>query len=481
MNQKGNKTSVELKASIVYTIASLFSKGLAIITVPIFTRLMSTEQMGIVNLYNSWHSMISVVATLSLTSGGYIIAMKEFKNERDKYMSSVLTLTSCMAIVLTVIYLLSPTYWESLTGLSRPLMILLLFGLLVSPATEFWLARQRYEYKYVNAGVVTIVSALVASVISIVALIVAEKMGYKNLGEVRLFSNFFVVYGVALVLWIYIFVKGKVLVNSKYWKYSLALSIPLIGNSMASQILSVSDRTMISSMVGNDAVGIYSVLYTVSSISLIIWSAINSSFVPFLFEGIEKEEKKEPIKKVANQLMFAYGTMAFLITLVAPEIVRILATEEYYEAIYIMPPIAAGVFLTSISNMYSNVLIYHKKTQFIMISSITAAVINVTLNCFAINKWGYMAAAYTTMVAYIVLAIIQAVVSIRVHRAVQKDKQANVYNNSFLLKVSIITIVLCLCCLFLYRYNIVRYMIIIGACIVGIIYRDKIIGIFKKR
>lgn len=45
----------------------------------------------------------------------------------------------------------------------------------------------------------------------------------------------------------------------------------------------------------------------------------------------------------------------------APEIVRILATKEYYEAIYIMPPIAAGVFLTSVSNMYSNLLIYHKK------------------------------------------------------------------------------------------------------------------------
>ena len=56
------------KSGFVYTFATLFSKGLAIITVPVFTRIMSTEQIGIVNLYNTWYSLITIVATLALTS-----------------------------------------------------------------------------------------------------------------------------------------------------------------------------------------------------------------------------------------------------------------------------------------------------------------------------------------------------------------------------------------------------------------------------
>ena len=134
----------------------------------------------------------------------------------------------------------------------------------------------------------------------------------------------------------------------------------MIGNSIATQILSVSDRTMISKMVGNSAVGIYSTLYTVSSLSLIIWQAINASFIPFLYENLEKPEKRNEIKSLASKLLAAFAVIAFVLTMMAPEIVRILATNEYYEAIYIMPPIAAGVFLTSVSNMYSNVLIYLK-------------------------------------------------------------------------------------------------------------------------
>ena len=42
-----------VKASAVYTIASFITKGISIITIPIFTRIMSTEQIGIVTTYNS--------------------------------------------------------------------------------------------------------------------------------------------------------------------------------------------------------------------------------------------------------------------------------------------------------------------------------------------------------------------------------------------------------------------------------------------
>ena len=80
--------------------------------------------------------------------------------------------------------------------------------------------------------------------------------------------------------------------------------------------------------------------------------------------------------------MGSYAIIAVMLTFLAPEIVKILATKEYYEAIYIMPPIAAGVFLTSVSNMYSNLLIYHKKTNYIMYSSIIAATVNLLLNLY---------------------------------------------------------------------------------------------------
>ena len=305
-------------------------------------------------------------------------------------------------------------------------------------------------------------SALASTILSMIVVLNLNKMGSDQIAVGRLYATNIVSIAISAILWIKLYAKGKTIVNIKYWKYSLKLSAPLIG--YAAQILSVSDRMMISKMVGNDAVGIYSTLYTVSSISLLVWTAINSSFIPYLYQNIEKKENR--IKELSLALMGSYAIIAVMLTFLAPEIVKILATKEYYEAIYIMPPIAAGVFLTSVSNMYSNLLVYHKKTNYIMYSSIIAAIINLILNYICINIFGYMAAAYTTLVAYIVLAGAQVIFARKVH--LKETGEKSVYNDKAVLFMAILTIMAALFGLVLYRYTGLRYIIICIGMIAGI-------------
>lgn len=454
---KIKKIPVGFKAAGVYTLASVFSRGLSIITVPIFTRLMSSTEIGVVNLYNSWHSMLSVVVTLSLTSGGYTAALREFSGERDQYQSSVLSLTSLMALLTAAVYLIRPAFWNELTGLPGTLFVLMLVGFFIMPAYDFWLARERYEYKYRLAAGLTAAMALLASAAAVAVVLFMDARGYEQVAVGRLYASNAVSYLITGVLWVILILRGKTFYNKKYWKFSLQLSIPLIGYALANQVLNVSDRMMISRMVSNSAVGIYGTLYTVSSISLLVWGAINSSFIPYLYENIDKENTG--VKRYSLMLMGSYAIIAVLLTFVAPEIVRILATAEYYESIYIMPPIAGGVFLTCVSNMYSNVLIYYKKTHYIMYSAVTAAVVNVVLNFIFIARYGYMAAAYTTLVAYIVLAIIQMLGARKVCR-LKRGEKYEVYNDKAVAVMAAATIALSLCGLLLYRHTILRYAVI---------------------
>lgn len=447
---------VGFKSAIVYLFATVFTRGLAIITTPIFTRIMTTDQVGMVNLYSSWYSMITVVSTLALTSGGFSIALREFEKERDQYVSSVLSLTSIVAIGLALVYSISITFWNDVTGLPTHLMVLLLVGLLVAPARDFWLSRQRFEYQYKLSGTVTVLSAIFASGLAVAAVLYANSIGYSDIASVRLFANYFIIYGVAFIIWLSIFWQGRCFYSSKYWRFSLQLSLPLIGYSVASQILSVSDRMMISKMVGNSAVGIYGTLYTVSSISLMVWTAINASFVPYLYQNMENTKSK--IKKLSMSMLGMYSLVAILLVYLAPEIVRILATEEYYKGIYIMPPIAGGVYFIAVSNLYSNILVYLKRTNIIMISSIIAAVINVILNYIMIEAYGYMAAAYTTLLSYVVMAVL---LSIWANREFKKHitEVDFVYDNKLILAVSIVTLVISLFAILIYDYGIVRYTV----------------------
>lgn len=477
---KLKSVSPAVKSSVVYTISNVVSKGLIIITTPIFTRIMLADQIGVVNLYTSWYSMLCVIASLALTSGGFQVAMKEYAGKRDEYQSSVLTLTTLVALLFVVIFLISPGFWSDILEMPIPAIGLMLFGFFVFPARDFWLMRQRYEFKYKLSGVIMIGSAVFASLISILFVSVANAHQIEETGLARLFGNYSIIYGVAFILFIYIFVKGRTFYNKEYWLFSLKLSIPLIGNSIATQILNVSDRVMISTLIGNREVGIYGTLYTISTASQLIWSAINASFVPYLFENIDKPYKRRKIKSITNGFMISYAVIAILISLLAPEIIRVLATDEYMEAVYMMPPVAAGIFMISLSNLYSNVLIYHRSTKSVMIASSIAAILNVGLNYIGINRYGYMAAAYTTLLCYVVMAVFQCLVSNRVHRKLAPDDQGTVYENNKILTIAGIMVVSCFGVQFLYRFNVLRYIIILLIICLCFIFKEKLLSLVKE-
>lgn len=470
-----------VKSAFVYTASSVFTRGLAVITVPIFTRLMTSEQIGIVGLYNSWYGMISAFATLSLTSGGYALAMKEYSGKRDQYVSSILTLTSLIAILIAGVYFAFPNIWQKTLGLSNRLIILMLFGFFFAPARDFWLARQRFEYKYKLSAVVSIMTAVIASTISVIVVLHMNRIHSTNIAEGRLFANYLVIYGVAAIIWISIFFKGRTLYNKEYWQMSLSLSLPLVGFNISGQVLNASDRMMISHMVNNSAVGIYGVLYTASSLSLLVWQAINTSFVPYIFQNIDNKEHK--IKEIANSLMIMYALVAVLMTYFAPEIVKILATDEYLAAIYIMPPIAGGVFLTAFSTLYSNMAVYYKKTKYVMYPAIVAACINLLLNYYFIKIFGYMAAAYTTLASFAIQSILQALWSRKVCK--QNDMDIDkIFDNRRMVLIAFITIIACMVAIPLYTNSAIRYCVILIGIIISIGIGKKLFAsgiLFKSR
>ena len=415
--------------------------------------------------------MISAIATLSLTSGGYVVALREYENQRDTYQSSVLSLTSLIALVIAGVYVLSPQLWSNILGLPNELIILMLVGFLFAPARDFWLARQRYEYKYKLSGLVMMGSALIASVFSILVVIRLSGVNEAVVAEGRLYSNYLVIYGVSAVIWVCTFIKGKTLYNKEFWKISLSLSLPLVGYSVASQILTVSDRMMISRMVGDSAVGIYSTLYTVSSLSLLVWQAVHSSFVPYIFRNIDGDHNG--IKRVSAQLMTFYAAVAVLMTFLAPEIVKILAPEEYYEAIYIMPPIAAGIFFTSFANLYSDIAVYYKRTKYVMYPAIIAALSNLILNFIFISLYGYMAAAYTTLFSYVLFAFFQGVWAGKICKEHGMGK-GTIYNDKYMIVLAIITTLISLSGVLFYGNTALRYCAIVFMFMVCIIIGKKV-------
>lgn len=466
--EKWKKMPNSVKSTIVFTISSFIIKGIAFLVTPLFTRIMSIDDYGIIITYNSWISIMDVFALLSLTSAGvFNIGLNDHKNNRDEFISSCLGLCNLTTLmVFAVVFTIKLFIYKDFL-LDLNLLIIMFVHYIFIPAQVFWLTRQKYEYRYKMAALVTIMSVLFSQIISVFCVISLKNNPafYKTLGyEFGLLLFSVPIYAILLK-------RGKKYIDFKEWKNLLKLSIPLIPHYLAQHVLSTSDRIMISKFVDTASTAIYGVVSYISLIASIIWSSINASLVPYTFEKLNKKKYKD-INNICMKLIIGCAIICCLVMLMAPEVLIILAPKNYKNGIFAVPPLVFVVFLQALYNLFANIEFYHKKTGRIATATVIASTFNVLSNLIIIPKYSYIGAAYTTMFSTIVSIVLH-------YKGYKKCQQESVYDIKSILLISLVVFVFSMISNLLYLNNPIRYFIIFVIVIAIFIYRKKIINIFK--
>lgn len=470
---KYKSLSAPVKSSVWFIICNILQKGISFITVPIFTRLLTTEQYGIFSVYNSWYSIISILATLNLSAGVYNNCLTKYPNERDKVTSSLQSLSTLITIILFVIYIVNFNFWNSTLNLSTLFVVCMFLEALFMPAYSFWVVKKRFDYKYIGIIVVSLIISLGSPILGIVAVLSTE---YK--AEARVISFVLVQVIVGLVFYIYNIYKGKTVYSKSIWTFALKFNLPLIPHYLSMMILNQSDRIMISMMDSNSSAAIYSVAYAVSTIMIVVTNAINSSFIPYTYKAL-KSKCYDDIRKTSDFLILIVGAISIIIMAFGPEIIWIVGGEEYYSAIWVIPPIASSVFFTFLYPLFANIEFYYEKTLGIMIASCIGAGANILLNYWFINIFGFYAAGYTTLFCYILFSFVHYFFQKRI---ISKNikKKYDIYNMKLIVLISVLNIVIMIGMTLVYNNFIVRYSVLAAIFIVMFIERKKIISQFKK-
>ena len=438
-----------LKATLVFAIASFATSGINYLTTPIFTRLLSGAEYGTVAVYNSWFAIVRVFASMTLIFPGILnVGLYEHAENRWKYLSSMLGITTLTTAALAVLYALCPGLFQNLLGLNGSLMLLMLLSCFTHPPTAMWTMKQRYEYRYQVTFFVTVGSAVLAQAIAVLAVLAAR----ENLAEVRLWSAGLVNMAVGLLLFVYILKQGRAFVDIPLWKKTLVVALPLIPHYLGGELLSSMDKIMIDALVDKTAAGIYSLAAILSAIGILLWRALSVMFNPFVNANLGKREFCR-IREAVKPLMLFVGVLCVIAALAAPEIIRILATEEYLAGIYVVPPVAAGIFLHAMYDTFAAVSFFHKKSARIMTATLTAAAVNLVCNYIFIKAFGFIAAGYTTLLSSLVLTAMHY----RNARIIEKEE---IYDSKYsLVSVALVTLG-CLLCNLLYPFLLARYLCI---------------------
>lgn len=468
---KYHNMPVESKAGVWFVLCNIVQKGISTITVPIFTRIMNAEQYGNYTMYLSWQGLLLIFTSLNLYYGVFNNAMIKFKDDRDRYVSSMQGLTFSFTLLIFIIYLIFKHTCNQFLGMSTNLVYLLFLQLLMMPALLFWSARQRFEFKYKILVRITLLKAVLNPFLGIIAVLVSE-----NKDVARIFTIVLVEVAIGGVISIYQFYKGKCFFDKMYWKYALLFNIPLIPHYLSGTILNQADRIMIGKMAGISEVAYYSVAYNIGMLMLLFTDAINNSFTPWFYIKM-KEKDFESIKKTANSLVILIAVLIIFLLLFAPEVIYIFASKQYMPDVYVIPPVAVTVFYIFAYVLFANIEFYYEENKMIMVASIAAAILNIILNAIFIPIFGYYAAAYTTLACYIVYTLFHYLFSIKA--AKKKENISNIYDYKFIWGCSFILICIMFGVTFIYKYFILRYVLIAVLLVSLFIKREKIISIIK--
>lgn len=473
--KKYKSMPLPVKASICFTICSILQKCISFITVPIFTRLLTTEQYGLFNVYQSWMSIIMIFATFNIQYGVFNNAMIKYDDDRERCISSFQGLTTTLTLIIFIIYLVAHDFWNSIFKLPTILMLCMFAEIFTFPALDFWSGKQRFDYKYKKLVGVTFGMALISPIVGIIAVLSTE-----NRGIMRILAAAAVNIIVYVILYVYNMYKGKKFFVKEYWRYALAFNIPLIPYYLSQMILNQSDRIIINSLCGADKAGLYSVAYSFALILLFVLNAINNSFIPWTYKKLKAKQYKD-IGRVSESIAIFIALALVLLIAFAPEMIRILAAKGYSEAVWVVPPVAGSLFFLFLAQLSINVQLFYEENIFLVKASLSSGIINIILNLIFIKIFGYIAAGYTTLFSYIIFAINNYYYMKKVCKKHLSDKEdVKIYNIRKIILLSIIFLITINFFTFLYTFTIIRYLTICMILIVMIIKRNYIIKKIKE-
>lgn len=457
-----------VKAGIWYVISEILIRGISFLTTPIFTRLLPTAVYGDVKIFDAWLYLLTPILSFAIYNS-IERAKFDFKEKYDSYVSSVITLVIAFCLLILLALIPFRGVVSFLLGCSERILWIIPTYVAFYTSITCIQKRERQMMRYKSNIALSFLSVTLSVVTSACFIIFyRSKISDSALFELRIISFYLPIILLGVCTTGVAFARGKVLINKKYWKYGLSFSLPFVFYSISMQILNQSDKIMIKGFCGSKLAGIYAVATTVVYIMDVLNNAIQGAWLPWMFEKLNINEV-ETVKKIWKILLLGMGGLTWLIVMLGPELIAFLGGKKYSEAVWLLGPMVTGSLIHFITVGYTNIEKFYKKSRLAMYTSMVSIFVNLALNYYCIQKFGYAAAAYTTATSYFCAALIH-------HLFMKKYKIYDILSSkyTFLLIGSFVLINLCSMLL----YNVPFYYrwmtIIIVFVVVVILCRNRI-------
>jgi len=407
--------------SIVYGMAETISRGIGFVLVFLYARVLTPDDLGIRTAVYGASAFVGIFYTLGLDNAFLRYFMdRDLDDRKREIFSSAFFFSSIIGIAfLIVAFLLDDPLSALLTNggsypyIMRLLFLILIIDNLVIYPTLVLRAENRLGYY-------SLIAFLRFFLFIALNLLLVWAMGRGLRGVFE--ANFLVVLILILCMLPVYRTYLDTRISFPILRRMLAFGVPTIFTILCMRVIDLSDRYVIVYLLGDEGraeLGRYSVAYTLGMVGIMVFvNSFRLAWQPFFLSLKDDPANRGIFSRIATYYTMFIGMVFTGIFLFRREIFTLYASDRaaYPASLSAIVPVVslAYIFFGLYIIMLAGVFI-REKTRYLPVVTSAAAALNVGLNFYFVPRYGIIGAAYTTVIAYIVMVVLMYVVSRRIY------------------------------------------------------------------
>ncbi len=396
-----NKPSLA-KGFIVYFIGNAGSKLILLFLLPFITAYLSESEYGYFELINTAVNLFIPVVALQ-TFEGIIRFLLDADNEKDErgVVSTSFFIVLINLIAFNLFYVIFSTVYnfEYIFFISLYFNITFLF----------------YYFQRIARGLKKQLQFSISGFLSTVGIAATclFTLMYADMKVDGIIISYFVGNFIA-VLYLLKSIDVVKYISFKSFDKKLAsriikYSFPLLFDAIIWWVMNLSDRSLLSFILGNDSVGIYGVAYKFAAILFFFNTIFYLTWQEYSIIQNKNESSVNDFTEVFGKLLVIQITAVAVLVPFSKIVIETLIAENFSDAFNYVPLLLGGTMFSSFAAFYGMKYQISKKTVSALVTSSVGGVVNLILNIIFIPIWGIWAAAFSTILSFFVLWVVRLI------------------------------------------------------------------------
>jgi O-antigen/teichoic acid export membrane protein len=402
------------KHSLVYGGAQVLVRGVSLLLLPLYTRVLSPTDYGVMDIIGIAVTFLTTAISLEISQavGRYYADTHDPERRRTVASTGLWFTVGAFASFSLLALLASPWIARAMlsTSADTDIVRVAAVGLFAQGVFYFTMEQLRWQVKPQHHALVALVGALTLVGATAVFVLVLHT-GVIGVFYGQLVGN---APGVALALW-YGREAYALRFDRRVLRKLLAFSVPLVPGTAAVVAAFMVDRIAVRSFMSLAELGLYGIAYRFATVISLVMIGVNGAFMPLVFRHHGEPSTPRTIADIFRYFVGLAATVFVSMSLFSGWILRAITTPKYYDAADVVPLVLLAVTFSSMS-LFAPGLLIGKRTRTIAGINVAALILNAALVFSLVPFLGLAGAALGTTISFATAFAAQMLMSQRTYR-----------------------------------------------------------------